>query len=332
MNRVQKILTGLLIVQLVLTGLAFWPRSARSGGGEGDPLFPEFDAAQVRRITLETADQRLVLERRDNTWVLPDIGDYPALESAVTALLDRLQGLKATRLIAEGTGSYYRLQVAETQFARRVTWETQDGQRYTLYIGTSIGSGAHVRRADQTRVYQADNLNVWSFGPDLGNWINTLYLDLPVEKLTEITLQNPQDTVRLVYDLDVWRIPNRDLPRLPDQARISSWVSSVAKLRMAAPLGTQDDPSYQLDAPQAVLTFKTLTETVTLSIGAAIEGGYVAKASNSPYYVRLASYTAETILNKRVTDFLVDESLVTPGPELTPTPESAPTPEPTPTP
>lgn len=323
MTRAQKILTALLVLQLVFTGLAFWPRGA-GAGGKGDALFPEFAAEQVRRVTLETAEQRLVLERRGAAWVLPDYGDFPALESALTTLFDRLKELKTTRLVAEGQESYFRLQVAETQFARRVTWETEDGKTFTLYVGTTVGSGAHVRRADQTQVYQADNLSVWSLTPEVGNWVDTAYLNLPVDKLTEVTLENAQDKVRLVYDIDLWRIPNRDLPRLPDQNKISGWVTTVAKLRMVAPLGTEARAEYGMESPQAIVTLKTLTETVTLSIGAAVDNGYVAKASNSPYYVRIPTYTAENILKKTVEDFLVD---ATPTPEATPEATETPTPE-----
>ncbi len=314
MTRAQKLLIVLLIVQLALTGLTFWPRSA-SAPAEGTALFPDFNADQIQRVTIETADKRLVLERRATGWVLPDYGDYPARESALQSLFQTLQGLNTRRLVAQETGSHFRLQVAETQFARRVSWETGEGQSTTLYVGTSVGSGAHVRRADQTNVYQADNLSVWNLNPDPANWVDTAYLNLNVDKLTEVILKNAQDEVRLVHDIDLWRIPNRDLPRLPDQAKIGNWVSSVAHLYLSAPLGTQDDPAYQMATPQASVTFKTITETVTLNIGAAYDGGYVAKASNSSYYVRIPSYSAESILNKKVEDFLVD---------ATPTPEAAP--------
>jgi len=323
MTRIQKFLGGLLIVQLALIGLTFWPRST-SSAGQGPALFPDFAADQVQRITLETADKRLTLERHETGWVLPDYGDYPAQDSALQSLFERLQGLTTGRLVAQETGSHFRLQVADTQFARRVSWETQDGKSYTLYVGTAVGSGAHVRRGDQVAVYQADNFSVWSLNPDPASWIDTAYLTLNVDKLTEVILKNAKDEVRLVHDIDLWRIPNRELPRLPDQAKISGWVTTLATLHLSAPLGTQPDPAYQLETPQAIVTFKTITETVTLSIGAAYQGGYVAKASNSPYYVRIATYTAESILNKTVEDFLVD---ATPTPEATLPPEATPTPE-----
>ena len=122
MTRLNQLLAGLLVVQLILAAVVFWPRTA--GGEAGEPLLPGLEPDQVVALTVTGDDGKSVkLARVDGRWVLPEAGEYPAIEENVTTLLQAVAGLKAERRVTQTSGSHARLQVAGDEVNRRLELE-----------------------------------------------------------------------------------------------------------------------------------------------------------------------------------------------------------------
>jgi hypothetical protein len=70
-----------------------------------------------------------------------------------------------------------------------------------------------------------------------------------------------------------------------------------------------------MDEPSAVATIETADRTVTLRIGAQDpeDNSYVAISSESPYYVRVAEFSVQNLVENAREDFL--EVPTTPTPE-----------------
>jgi hypothetical protein len=297
MNRGNQILIALLILQVALAVVLFWPRQPASSAGQ--PLFAELEAAEINRLTIrDEAGEQVQFVKMGESWVLADAGDYPTTEGTVPELLDKLSSLLVGRPVTESKESHARLKVADDAYTARVELKRADGTLRTLYVGTSPSYGAsHVRVAEQDEVYLAADLSSADVGTRVSNWIDTNYA-LPAQEAVAAMLENKNGAFEFVREGETWSMTGLKEGEAASSTTISSLVSRASSVRMVRPLGTESKPSYGLDAPNAVLVVRARSaegtqSTYTLQVGAKSDqdGSYVVKSSESPYYVRVAEYT-----------------------------------------
>ena len=105
------------------------------------------------------------------------------------------------------------------------------------------------------------------------------------------------------------------LRREPNGAQNS--VSNLTEL--VEPLSTEADPSLGFEEPGATAIFTLQDETentsqLTLTIAGRLGDNYAAKASISPYYVKIAPIYASSLLEMDHAGLLVAEPTPTPTP------------------
>jgi hypothetical protein len=176
MNKLNRILAGFLVLQVVVAAVVLWPRPVASGGGAS--LLPAVKADEVVELTITDANDRTItLARKDGSWVLPAAGDYPAEDEKVTTLLTKIEALKADRVVTQTSASHKRLGVADDDFERRIDLQMADGSRQRLYVGTSpTWQAAHVRADSQDEVYLTSELAAQDAGTEATAWVDTLYV------------------------------------------------------------------------------------------------------------------------------------------------------------
>ncbi|MFQ5434134.1 MAG: DUF4340 domain-containing protein, partial [Anaerolineae bacterium] len=258
MTRWQQILSGLLVLQLVVTAVVFWPKN--SNQSPGGALFPGLDPADVVTITLENGDgAQLALARQDNGWVMPEADDYPAQADRIEPVLAKIAGLKATRLVAQTKASHGRLKVSDTDFEGRVILEKADGQTITFFVGSSPNfRSVHIRRAGIDDTYLVDNFTRQDFSADLINWIDTTYFQVDRSTVTGLTLENKNGVFELQKDSEgAWSLVDLAEGELFSASTINTIMARLSNMRMARPLGTTALPEYGLDNPQATVTVFT---------------------------------------------------------------------------
>ncbi len=321
MTRLQKILTGLLAVQLVLAALVFWPRGRVQAAGE--PLLADLKPESVTAVTL-TDDQgsTVKLARQDSGWVLASGGDYPVTADSVTGLLDKLTAVKTDRLVTQTAGSLDRLQIADDNFVRRLDISLDDGRTLTVYLGSTANLQAtHVRLAGQDAVYLANDLTARDASATPGDWIDPTYVNIPMEEMTAVTVQNQNGAFTFTRSATgEWTYTGLDAGEVYNPARFNTILSRLSNLTMIAPLGTTEEAGYQMDAPLATITVTTKSDsgeqTHTLLIGAqdAASGNYVAKWSESEYYVNVNAFSAKDMVTLSRDDLLAAPATATPAP------------------
>lgn len=337
MRRNHWILLGLLVVQVALAAWFFWPKSAETA--QGHPLFPGLNIDEVVAVTIaDDSGKELELRKVAGEWVLPKADDFPAKKEKVMPLLEKVAALNTGRLVARTTASHRQLQVAEDAFVRRVDLETADGNVYTLYIGSSPRYGVvHVRVGGQNEVYLARELNVWDIAPNANLWIDPLYLSVPQDTLSRVTLHNANGTFvfekgETTEDGTIkWMLTDLAPGETQSEGEVRLLINQATNLNMIEPLGKEPQASYGLDQPSAIVTLTTATDVITLTLGAedAETRNVVAKASTSPYYVYVAKNSVMRLLEA------TREKLVpppTPTPTSVPVTPSPPSMESTPTP
>jgi hypothetical protein len=327
MNRRNQILAGILAVQIVAAVVLLWPRASASGG-EAKGLFPELTADQIVELTVsDTAGTSITLAKVGDAWVLPNVDNYPTQADKVPALVTKIAGLKADRLVAQTSSSYKRLKVATDDFERLLEFRLADGSTHKLYLGTSPSYRAtHVRADDQSQVYLTSDLSASDAGVSATSWVDPNYVSVPVDQVVALTLENANGRFEFVKEGDTWTMQGLAADETLDQSKVTGLVGKARSVSMMRPLGKTADPSYGMEAPTAVVTVKTHTDdagdkTYTLTVGAkdATDNSYVVKSSDSEYYARVTEYTAKDLVEQNRESFLQVPPTPTPGAEGTPT-------------
>jgi hypothetical protein len=330
MTKLQRILIIILVAQLALMLIVFWPRP--SAGGTAKPLLSELKPDDITLLmirddkgaTIKLAKQGTAA----STWVLPDAGDFPVDATKVTPLLAKLTGLKADRPVAQTVASYKQLQVADDTFQRRLDIGSSGGASRTLLIGSASGGRAsHVRVGGQNEVYLAGDLTGYEFSTDPASWIDTAYVKAVSADVLGFTLANANGQWSFTKDdKGAWMLDGPAPGEQVDATKVTALLDQVTGLRMTRPLGKTDDPSYGLAQPGALLTLKVksgdASKTLTLAVGAqdTADSSYVVKSSDSPYYVRAAEVSVKDLVEKKRDGLL----LAPPTPVVSATPTPAP--------
>ncbi len=302
MTKLQRILIGILAVQLVLAAIVFWPRQAAVAG---KPLL-DVAAADVTALTIQDDQGKSVtLTKAGDAWVASSAADYPADATKITPVLDKLVAINTGRLVGETTASHTQLQVADAKFVRKIDVQTAAGAK-TLYLGSSAGSNTtHVRLAGQNQVYLAGDLAAWNIAADLTSWVDPVYFSVPAADVTGFTLKNANG--EFIFEKDasgVWALRGLASGEALDANKVTSLVSQFTSLRLAKVLGKADDPAYGLAQPSATVMIQAKSgdqiKTYTLTIGAkdAADNSYAVKSSESAYYVRSAEYSVKDLVER----------------------------------
>jgi len=316
MKRHQQILAGILIVQIILGVITFWPRSGSAGATQ--PIFPDLNVEDITTLTI-TDDQgaHIILKRSGENWGLAEAGDYPAKAATITPILDKFTQLDTATLVARTESSYKALQVGDDNFVRRIDIGMKDGTTHTIYLGSSPRyTATHFRVAGQTETYLTAALSTWELSTGATSWVDTTYRTLDATTVTEVMLQNANGTFKLVKSGEEWTLADLAGDEIIAPAKTSDIVTKVTRVSLQRPLGLTEEASYGLDTPAAVVTVKMEDGSIyTLRVGAKFDGSnYAVKASESPYYVAVTEYNVKPLIEN-------DRAAFMQQPTPTPTPQ-----------
>lgn len=307
MKRHNQILAGILALQIVLSVVVLWPRSAATG--ESEAVLPDLKAEDIVGLTITDANgDSIALRQVTGNWVLPNADDYPARADTVTAFLDKLVGLTTARLVTRTTASHKQLQVSADDFVRRIDLEISGGKKNTLYLGSFPAYGAtHFRVDGQGEIYLTDAISTWETNVTFATWIDTSYVDIPQADISKMTLENANGKFTFTQDSEGnWAMEGLAADETLDQTNLESLVWQATSVSIKSPLGKQDLPGYGMDAPGAVVTLETADRTITLRVGAQdpTDSSYVVISSESAYYVQVSEYNVKDLVEKTREDFL----------------------------
>ena len=307
----NKILAGLLALQVVVLVVVFWPRSSDADGGK---LFPGLQAVNVTAVTISDSEGRSIrLARTPFGCVLPEADDYPCEENRLPDFLTRVEDITKTSLVAETKASHARLKVAGDDFERLIELETAEGERHRFYLGTSPRTGSgHVRADEQDRVYLAPALSAAVSPVDAGFWVDPAYVKVNADQVTSFALDNTQGAFRLEKnDEEGWVVAGGEDDRALDQEKVTSLVGRLASLRLLRPLGKGEPEGYGLGEPVSQITIGTQAgggngDEIVLHIGAKFEdeSAFVVKSSESSYYVLVADVAVADVIEQGLESLL----------------------------
>ena len=341
MTRTQWTLTVVLAVQVALL-LLTTSFSGDTGAGESRPLVPELASITPARIQIADGDDNSVtLERSDRGWTLTDEGGYPATSDRVDNLLEDLEQVEVRRPVVTGSRYHEALKVTDSDFERHVRiWADPAGDpEVDLYVGTSPNYRlSHVRRAEETPVYEARGISTTTLNPDAGAWVDKQILNIEFDRVTALRLRNEHGEFRVERDGESWKLTSPTSDKPLDKPAVDSLVRSLSSLWISDPAGKVSSGDFGLDTPVAEveIAYRAATpeppddesdeapddteasdtapkpepviETVTLKIGAeSEEGKRYASKTGFDFAVVLSKYDAEKATAKKLDDLYPDE-------------------------
>lgn len=353
MNRTNQILAILLVLQLAVAAFIYVRPQEDGTTRTGEALVADFDTDKVEKIEIQDGTSTLTLAKQEAGWVLSEADDFPVNLNSVTSLLSKIKDLQGNDLVTKTESSHNRLKVGAGDYNRLVTLTLDNGSTQRLYIGSSGGANAvHVRVNDESDVYLVRDLSTTDANTSASAWVNTSYLTLDSSQIKHLRLENANGVFEFSTDGTSWTLDDLADGETFSTEALSSLLTTSASIRLSKPLGKTEAAEYGLDAPLATIVItveepveipeaeltptpsgldlpgepvvtptppevETVTREYTLLIGAKLENSYIAKSSDSEYYVEISSYTGDLFVNKSRADFLAvtEDSAATPSAE-----------------
>ena len=324
MRKTIGLLSVLLAAQLLLAvGMSFT-------GPDLTALRPDtpliaFDGSSVDRLSIDGADnERVVLARTGDGWVLPERGDFPAAATRVEGLLERLGGLQRGLPVATTEAAQKRFKVDDQTFERRIELARSDDTLARLYFGSSPGvRRVHARADEDTAVYTVE-FGLYDAPAEAEEWEDKAVLQITRDEIDRIEVaelvlrRTPGDAAGGTSAQDDgpkpapanWSGQGLQQGETLNQAGAEALAEKLAELRIGSVLGREPQPEYGLDAPQLVLTVqRNGAEAIEYRLGRRDqEKDYVLKVSSRPEYFRLPGYSAEPLIEAAGRDTLVAAS------------------------
>jgi len=377
------LLIAVLIIQIVVTVVVYVPNNAAVQTARG-ALLSGFKPENVTALTIhdkDNATQLVFTKNSAGNWVYPKADDFPLSSAQISSLLNKVQALDTSRLIAQNRSSQNRLRVASDAYERLLEI-SQGNQVDRVYIGSPEGaSAAHARLNDQDAVYLTSGLTATDVSTSISSWIDTTYLSVNQANVVHLVVTNKQGTFDFTKGATDWTWSGLAQGQTLTATSVTGMLSQLGTVSLITPFGKTEQEKYGMKTPLATVTVTTqeqvtvqptatggagaaflnrtptvpvtqpsitkdVVTTITLTIGAKQDNGnYVAKASQSDYYVEINSILAESFINLDRTQLIVATATpaatiaataaATAEPTLASTavatsvPTQAPTPEPT---
>lgn len=320
MNKMQRILAALLVIQIVIVAAIYLPKG--SSAQSDASLFDEaFKVDDIVSITIESGENESVtLTKMDANWVLPEAGDYPAKSETIQPVLEKIAAINTNRLVTRTASSHARLQVSDDNFLRRVNMTLSDASQYILYIGSSSGARAtHVRLAGNPEVYLVSDISSWEVAASASNWIDSGYMQFSSDSVQNVVMENGNGSFQFEKDADSqWTMIDLQDDQEFDPAKLTAILNRLSSLQMVEPLGTQELDGYGTAKPAATITITTqndgeASQTHQLSVGSQDENGnYIVYAAGAQYYVTVADFSVRELVDYTREDFIKQPATPTP--------------------
>lgn len=317
MSRKNLLLLLMLLVQAGLVVYALMPEKQQAAN---EKIFvADISKEAITGLTIADDKQSLELFRQDGKWLVDREQKYPADAEKVDGFIDKLLKLKSSRLVTTTAASHVRLKVADQLFNKKVTISAGDRQ-VSLFFGTSPSNKTlHVRLEGEDDVYLARDLSAWEIQANSESWWLGKYIDLPEDRIASLSVTNGEGSFTLQHKDDgTWALAAGETAL--DSKAVDEFVGKASHLALLKYLGQQDKHEYGLAKPAATLVYTEKDgSAITLAIGPknADENNHVLKADNSPFYVSVAGYIVEPLLQKQAESFVAAKSAAS-APETEP--------------
>ena len=194
-------------------------------------------------IEVKSKDGDLVIARQGEHWVAKSYDDYPVKSDTVKQALVQLASLKIVEAKTSKPEKYAQIGVEEvtapTASGRLVTLKTKDATQASVIIGKQHPAKAasapryYVRRAGEPSATLVEG--DLTFSGKANDWVDTAVVDLPVERVHQVTVV-PQGETPIVVSKASPEVQLYDLAQVPAgfEVKARATVSSIGGILLDA--------------------------------------------------------------------------------------------------
>jgi len=295
MTTLNKILAGTLVVQVALGAFMWMPEAETQTETHA---LASIDADTVTRIEIvgrtsptdEEAPTPVVLEKDGVHWKIASEKGYPAKADSVDKVLETLGELQGRSPIATTAASHANLEVADTQFTRRVK-VTAGGTDTELFLGAASGQAANVRLAGTDDVYQVRGASAWGIGDSSRRFWEPSYVKVDKDDIDSMAIRNAQGAHSFARAEGAWSLPEGAPEGASvDGKELDSLAGMLLNVRLAEVVGTEVLPAFGLSDGARVewtITENEQTTTFGYSVGAVVDTHRYVKADHLDFVVKV---------------------------------------------
>ncbi|MEQ9463765.1 MAG: DUF4340 domain-containing protein [Haliea sp.] len=259
MTRSNGVLLLVLVIQLFLTAVVYWPQQAQLVADPAAPLLA-IDPAEVRAIQLaDDQGNEAFLQRIEGSWRLPAQQDLPADSALVERLLQVLAVEWHGYPVATSVAARQRFEVASYSFQRSVTLiGADDAQLGTVFLGTAPAfRRIHARSAADDAIFSIA-FNSFDAPATDNAWLDRSLLQVP----TPEKIRGGDGFALTRLDNGDWRAANG---AAPEPRELDALLVSLANLQVDG-IATEDQQrTLAVSAPAFSLDIETAGESLQLA-------------------------------------------------------------------
>jgi hypothetical protein len=280
------IVAGVLVA---LTGLLYLrPESGKGEFQPGTPLIQGLDPAKISSIDIVRGDKKLVIERSEDGFVLPDKDGYPASMEKINSFLIDVLDIRCAEVMTESPDKHGTFGVTEgDEDAVVISFRNSDGARLVGFIrgkSPEDGTGAYVRLANADTVYLTER-NV-SIDTDPMDYVERTILEVDTDDIRSVRVRLPESDYLLREneedEVGLDEVPD-GMQQKDDEVKnvyeVLEWLR-IGDVRSADEMELDFDATYICELESGLIyTVRTAEEDGTIYAKLSAEGPDVGKVT-----------------------------------------------------
>ncbi len=299
----NKILFGLLCIQLCILVVLFWPYKL---GKNSLNTFTNITLDSFESLNISDSNSNSTLIGFvNNQCVLIASENYPCDSDKLIDFITLINKFDEGELISISADSHRTLKVHADLYERYVEIKLTTGDIVEMYLGTTPRlRSTHFRLADSEKVYMSPNYTNSKFLAVANDWVETEYFKIKEESVNSFVVNNQRGRNQFVKnDTGDWSILDKSSPDALNQVKIKSVLSKITSISLRKPVGIERKPEFGYDDANAIVEIygsdsNTDNFSYILTVGSEYSGAesnvndvlFYVKATNKDYWVLVPEY------------------------------------------
>ena len=299
------VLVGILIVLGLLVFILenpFGKSEEQKKVEEAKLLFPFFNKADVAKIEIIAAFglTTTTLVKQNNQWLVESMDNYPADQTAVEELLDKVTEMKTVQRASSNPEKQSVFQVDSSGVEAKLT-DGGGNLLAHLFAGKTTPEifNSYVRAADSNDVYIVKGHLKSTFDKGYRSWRDRTIFAFLKEDVTHLTIRSTEEEIELQIDAaGAWQML-KPVTSAADGTAVETITDLMSSLETDDFAELKDLSEYGLDAPQASITAMLKDgSTRTLLIGGEESGSHYVKRLDKAQIFELTKTKVDKLIKK----------------------------------
>ncbi len=271
---------------------------------EATLLFPFFNKENVAKIEIIGAFglSTTILAKQDDLWLVETMDNYPADQTAVKELLDKVAEMKTIQRASSNPEKQAVFQVDSSGVEAKLT-DASGNLLAHLFAGKTTPEifNSYVRAADSNDVYIVQGNLKLTLDKGYRSWRDRAIFSFLKEDVTHLTIGSEAEDIELQIDAaGAWQML-KPIVSAADGTEVETITELMSSLETDDFAEPKDLSEYGLDAPKmsATATLKDGSAR-TLLIGVEESGTYYVKREDKAQIFELSKGRVDKLIRKSV--------------------------------